>query len=125
MASKFRLIVDISSPVGASVNDGIDPSFCSISYLSVNQAVASVHQAGQGVLMAKLDLHLACKRVSVHPDDYLLLGMNGGTSSSVSLPTSILSVTPATAEGEERDVDSDHFYVTEEVEDMKEAKTQK
>ena len=32
---KFRLIVDLSSSQGASVNDGIDPKLCSLSYSSV------------------------------------------------------------------------------------------
>ena len=35
---KFRLIVDLSSPHGASVNDGIDPDLCSLSYFSVDEA---------------------------------------------------------------------------------------
>ena len=36
---KWRLIVDLSSPAGASVNDAIDPSFCSLSYASVDDAI--------------------------------------------------------------------------------------
>uniref|UniRef100_A0A1X7UPB8 Uncharacterized protein n=1 Tax=Amphimedon queenslandica TaxID=400682 RepID=A0A1X7UPB8_AMPQE len=43
---KFRLIVDLLSPAGTSVNNGIDPALCSLSYLSVDQAVAAVHRAG-------------------------------------------------------------------------------
>lgn len=53
---KFRLIVDLSSPQGGSVNDGIDPKLCSLSYSSVDEAVARVRQCGPGALMAKLDL---------------------------------------------------------------------
>ena len=54
---KFRLIVDLSSPEGASVNDGIDSALCSLTYASVDLAVASVRLAGPGAWMAKLDLH--------------------------------------------------------------------
>ena len=32
---KFCLIVDLSAPKGSSVNDGIDPSLCSLEYVSV------------------------------------------------------------------------------------------
>ena len=33
---KFRLIVDLSSPVGGSVNDGIDKNLCSLQFTSVD-----------------------------------------------------------------------------------------
>uniref|UniRef100_A0A1X7U2N6 Reverse transcriptase domain-containing protein n=1 Tax=Amphimedon queenslandica TaxID=400682 RepID=A0A1X7U2N6_AMPQE len=72
---KFRLIDDLSSPEGRSVNEGIDPVLSSLSYASVDQAVASVCLAGRGAWMAKLDLRSAYRRVPVHPDDQPLLGM--------------------------------------------------
>ena len=34
---KWRLIVDLSSPDGASVNDGIDPDLCSLTYMQCLQ----------------------------------------------------------------------------------------
>ena len=34
--NKWRLIVDLSSPEGESVNDCIDKSLCSLSYVSVD-----------------------------------------------------------------------------------------
>ena len=36
--SKWRLIVDLSHPSGASVNDGIDQSLCSLMNTSVDEA---------------------------------------------------------------------------------------
>ena len=39
---KWRLIVDLSSPKGASTNDFISPSLCSLSYASVDDAAAYV-----------------------------------------------------------------------------------
>ena len=38
---KWRVITNLSYPEGRSVNDGIDPSLCSLSYISVN-SVASI-----------------------------------------------------------------------------------
>ena len=35
-ANKWRLILDLSHPEGSSVNDGIDPSLCSLQYTSVD-----------------------------------------------------------------------------------------
>ena len=37
---RWRLIVDLSSPLNQSVNDFIDPSLCSLSYTSVKDAAA-------------------------------------------------------------------------------------
>ena len=72
---RFHLIVDLSSPIGACVKYGIDPELCSLSYLSVNEAVAWVRQCGPWALMAKLDLKAAYRKVPVHPNDQPLLGM--------------------------------------------------
>ena len=51
----------LSSPHGASVNNGIDPDLCSLTYSSVNEAVREVRQCGPGALMAKLDKICALK----------------------------------------------------------------
>lgn len=72
---KWRLILDLSSPGGRSVNDGINKEWCSLSYVSVDDIAArNVHQ-GRGALMAKFDLKSAYRQVPVHPDDRSLLGM--------------------------------------------------
>ena len=73
--NKFRLIVDLSAPQGASVNDGIDPSLCSLMYATVDQAAKLARQAGRGALMAKLDLSSGYRRVPVHAADQHLLGI--------------------------------------------------
>ena len=74
-SGKWRFIVDLSHPEGASVNDGIDPSLCSLSYTSVDWAAKLVIAAGKGSLLAKVDLENAYRMVPVHPEDRLLLGM--------------------------------------------------
>ena len=73
--NKFRLIVDLSAPQGSSVNDGIEPSLCSLEYASVDQAARLAREAGVGALMYKLDLSNAYRRVPVHSEDHHLLGI--------------------------------------------------
>ena len=72
---EWRLIFDLSSPRGKSVNDGINPDLCSLSYLTIDRLVEQMVKAGRGALMAKFDLKSAYRNVPVHPDDRWLLGM--------------------------------------------------
>lgn len=74
----WRLILDLSFPEGSSVNDGIDPSMCSLSYVSVDDAAREVFRQGQHSLMAKVDVKSAYRNIPVHPDDRWLLGMQWG-----------------------------------------------
>ena len=53
---KWRLIVDLSHPKGASVNDGVEASRCSLSYTSVEEAAAIVLNKGQRAELAKADI---------------------------------------------------------------------
>lgn len=73
--NQWRLIVDLSSPEGHSINDGIDSELAKLSYTSVDQAVAQVLKLGRGALMAKMDIKRAYRNVPVHQDDRYLLGM--------------------------------------------------
>ena len=90
---KFRLIVDLSAPEGASVNDGVDPSLCSLSYASVEKAVELVRRNGRGCMMAKLDLMSAYRQVPVHPSDHPLLCVEwrGVTYADQALPFGLRS----------------------------------
>ena len=54
---------------------GFGPSFCSLSYVSVDDTARIVTWAGQGALLAKVDIKSAYWLVLVHPHDRLLLGM--------------------------------------------------
>ena len=67
--------MDISSPEGGSVNDGIYKEWCSLSYTSVDDVARAVVKLGKGALMAKFDLKATYQNVPVHPDDRWLLGM--------------------------------------------------
>lgn len=75
---KFRLIMDLSAPAGHSVNDGIPPELCLLSYASVDEAACLLRHYGVGTLMAKLDLRSAYRMVPVHPHDQWLLGISWG-----------------------------------------------
>ncbi len=71
---KWRLIVDLSLSTGASVNDGIDPTLCSLTYVRVDDIVDTVLQLGRGSLLAKMDIKAAYRIIPVNPVDRLLLG---------------------------------------------------
>lgn len=72
---KWRLIVDLSSPRGFSVNDGISPDEFSLQYVQVDKIIQMVARLGVGALMAKFDVEAAFRNIPVHPDDRHLLGM--------------------------------------------------
>ena len=72
---RWRLIVDLSAPAAASVNDGVDRRWCSLRYASIDDAVDLVRLLGPDCLLAKLDLRASYRVVPVHPDDRCLLGV--------------------------------------------------
>ena len=72
---KWRLIMDLSSPKGLSVNDGISKEDCSFHYASVDLAVEQISQSGPGTLMAKMDIARAYRNIPVAPSDRRLLGL--------------------------------------------------
>uniref|UniRef100_A0A1X7TYR5 Reverse transcriptase domain-containing protein n=1 Tax=Amphimedon queenslandica TaxID=400682 RepID=A0A1X7TYR5_AMPQE len=69
----WRLIVDLTSPHGASVNDGISEDLSSLSYVTVSQWTSliadKVCSLSPGTLLAKLDVKSAFRIVPVHPAD--------------------------------------------------------
>ena len=87
----WRLITNLSSPEGSSVNDGIDKSLCSIRYMSVDDVFNLVKALGKGTLLAKLDLKEAYRVVPVHPEDRPLLGVEweGRIYTDTALPFSL------------------------------------
>lgn len=73
--NKWRLILDLSSPPGYSVNDGIDKEMCSLHYSSVDDVVAKVLQLGRGTLLGKMDIRHAYRNIPISSSDRRLLGM--------------------------------------------------
>lgn len=92
-AGKWRLIVDLSAPDGASVNDGISEELCSLSYVTVDDAAREVLRQGLASLLANVDVKCAYRAVPVHPDDRWLLGMQweGGLFVDSALPFGLRS----------------------------------
>ncbi|CAB3988942.1 Hypothetical predicted protein [Paramuricea clavata] len=72
---KWRLILDLSSPAGHSVNDGIPKDPYSLHYVKVDDAIRALVDLGPGTLMAKFDVKAAYRNIPIHPDDRYLLGM--------------------------------------------------
>ena len=74
----WRLILDLSSPEGNSVNDGIAKELASLSYVSVDDMIAVIAKLGEGAILAKLDMKQAYRHVPVSPLDRHYLGMQWG-----------------------------------------------
>ena len=73
--NKWRLIIDLSHPQGYSVNDYIPKTLCSLSYITVNDAIDSIVELGPHTLLAKVDIKSAFRLLPVHPADRNLLAM--------------------------------------------------
>ena len=72
---KWRLIVDLSSPEGGSVNDGIDQDLCSLKYLQLDDVMECISRSGRGTLLAKMDIESAYRMGPIHPEDKPLLAV--------------------------------------------------
>ena len=70
----FRLIMDLSFPQGGSVNDSIDKSDFSLSYITVDNAIDYILQLGSGCWLSKVDIESAFRIVPVKPSQWHLLG---------------------------------------------------
>ena len=71
----WRLIMDLSSPHGHSVNDGIAKELCSLHYSSIDDAATRVTALGPGCMLAKMDIRQAYRNIPVAPEDKYLLGL--------------------------------------------------
>ena len=72
---KWRLIVDLSSLQGQSVNDGIDPESWHPQYIKMDDIIKMVSKFGPGALMAKFDIESAYRNIAINPSDRHLLGL--------------------------------------------------
>ena len=69
-----RVIMDLSRPTGASVNDFIDKEAFSVSSSTLDNAIKKIAKVGKGCYLAKLDIKHAYRLVPVRPADWPLLG---------------------------------------------------
>ena len=85
--------MDLSSPSGLSVNDGITKELCSLRYASLDLTAAKVAELGPGALLAKMDICQAYRNIPVAPEDKPLLGLkwNGHTYVDQVLPFDLRS----------------------------------
>ena len=68
-----RLILDLSSPAGSSINDGISQEEFSVKYSHFDDAVDIIKNMGGSPYMAKIDLKHAYRICPVRPCDFPLL----------------------------------------------------
>ncbi len=66
---RWTLIVDLSSPGGASVNDGITAQACSLKYIKVDDVAEAILQLGRGTDVAKMQVKSAYRIDLAHPED--------------------------------------------------------
>lgn len=67
--------MDLSSPAGHSVNDGISPELYSLHYASIDDVIQLIQQLGKNTKLVKVDIKDAYRIIPVHPADYDLLGI--------------------------------------------------
>ena len=72
----WRIIMDLSSPHGSSINDYISKEEFSLHYATFDQALSLVARYGKDALMAKLDIKHAFRLCPVHLEDRELLGIH-------------------------------------------------
>ena len=70
----FRLIHNLSSPEGNSLNDTIPTEFSTVHYQTLNDAIDLILDLGAGSFLAKSDIRSAFRLIPVHPEDFHLLG---------------------------------------------------
>ena len=78
-SKKKRLIVDLSAPYDnadiISINDLIDKESCSLTYVTIDNAIELIKKAGKGALMCKLDITDAFKLVPLKPKFWNMFGI--------------------------------------------------
>ena len=72
---KWRFILNLSSPAGHSVNDGMPKDPYSLKYVTVDEAIRSLVDLGPGALTTKFDVKTGYRNIPIHPDNRHLLRM--------------------------------------------------
>ena len=69
----YRMITNLSSPAGSSINDGICDVFARVSYASLDTAINLILEAGQNPFLAKSDIKSAFRLIPIDSAQYHLL----------------------------------------------------
>ena len=80
---KLRVIHNLSSPDGSSVNDGISRGDFSPQYATVDMAVCHIMSLGRGSYLTKVDVRNAFRLCPVQPSQWFLLGIYWETSTTM------------------------------------------
>ena len=80
-SDRRRVIIDLSWPIGASVNAGIDKdtylnSPFALTFPSVDDIMSQLRRLGRGALLYKIDVSRAFRHVRIDPGDFDLLGLH-------------------------------------------------
>jgi hypothetical protein len=72
----FRLIHNLSYPTQNSVNDFIDPEFCTVRCAGIGDAIDMINRIGKGGKLAKTDIKSAFRLLRISPSDFDQLGFS-------------------------------------------------
>ena len=67
--------MDLSSPAGTSIIDGVSAEWSFVSYVSIGHLSSLIISTGKGALLVKADIKEAYRMLSIHPEDQALLGV--------------------------------------------------
>ena len=66
---KWQLITDLSYPAGSSVKDDIPSQLCSLTYVTIDDAILNILKSGKNTTLAKINIKSAFCLLLVHPAD--------------------------------------------------------
>lgn len=69
----ISMVINLSSPLGKSANDFLDPQKCTLKYSSFDDAVQMIQNLGPNALIGKMDVSNALRSLPVRPQDLSLL----------------------------------------------------
>ena len=74
-----RIILDLSFPLGDSINDGIDKDHylgfeAKLTFPKVDELAIRIHELGKGCMMFKIDLSTYFRQIPLDPGDYPMIG---------------------------------------------------
>ena len=80
-SDRRRVIIDLSWPLGSSVNSGIDKNTYldtpfSLTFPTVDDITSELKRIGCGALLYKIDATRAFRHIKIDPGDYYLLGLH-------------------------------------------------
>ena len=72
--NEFRIIHDLSYPVGSAVNEYIPKEFTMVHYETLDHVISLLSHFGRGALIGKTDIEDAFRIILIHPSCYHLFG---------------------------------------------------